>query len=539
MVPWIHLPTETSPPEESQDVNKAAEPPKSRFLSNLIWSGVGVAVNLFSGFILSPYIIRKLGLEGYGLWALVFSVTGYFNLVDLGFRSAVIRYSAYYRARGEFDKLNALINTTFTYFSSVSVALIVLTLFAAPSAGRWFNVSPEYAAIFPKIALLIGITLATGVAFNAFSGCVEGFQRFDISNGIWVAAFLIRHPGCALLLWLGYGLPEMSMVVLGTQIALCLGYAVACKRIFPQLRFGLRYFDLGMLKRTASFGIHTFIMSLSTMSLDLTPSLLIGRLQSVEQLGFYNLPLRLLQYAADGVSRIGLIVAPRAAELAATDQKHTIARLAVLANRYSLVLYLPLSIFLLNFGPELLRVWLRERGPEVAAHSAPLLPILLAGSTLALAAQFSSSTVLVGLGRHKAYSWSVACEAVASVVLMYFLLPPYGIFGAAIIASSLMLGVRGLLTPWLVSKVLEISLLSYLSDIYTRALLAAAPVWLLAFWLRKSVLDGHNWSQLFLAAGIIGILYYTLAFFFCLADEHQDKLTGMAKHYLGAAGGRA
>ena len=512
---------------------------KGRFLSNVLWSGLGVAVNLFAGFFLSPYIIRKLGLEGYGLWALVFSITGYFNLLDLGFRSAVVRYTAYYRARGEDERLNVLLNTTLAYFSTISIVLILVTLALAPSAGSWFTVSPAYAALFPKLVLLIGVNLAIGVAFNVFTGCVEGFQRFDISNGIWVATFLIRHPGCAVLLWMGYGLVEMAQLVLCTQILLCISYAVACKRIFPPLRLGWHYVEGAMLRRTASFGVHTFVGGLAIQSLDLTPSLLIGRLQSVEQLGFYNLPMRLLQYAAEGVSRVGLIVAPRAAELSAKGHKDNIARLAIFANRYCLILYLPLTIFLLNYGPDLLRVWLKERGAEVAMHSGPLLPILLAGTTLALAAQFCSSTVLVGMGRHQIYSWSLAGEAVLSVILMIFVLPAHGIFGAAIIASSLMIAVRGLLTPWLISKVLEIPLLSYMSGIYTRALLAAVPVWLLGFWLRKSLIEGRGWSELALAAGIIGVVYYTLAFFFCLETEHRDKILGFVRRYVGAAGGRA
>ena len=532
------LPIETLTPEESPDLKKPAEK-KGRFLSNVLWSGLGVAVNLFAGFILSPYIIRKLGLEGYGLWALVFSITGYFNLLDLGFRSAVVRYTAYYRARGENERLNVLLNTTLAYFSSISIILILITVMLAPFAGQWFTVSPAYAAMFPKLVLLIGITLAIGVAFNVFTGCVEGFQRFDISNGIWVAVFVIRHPGCALLLWMGYGLVEMATLVLCTTISLCICYAIACKRIFPALRLGWHYVEGEMLKRTASFGVHTFVAGLATQSLDLTPSLLIGRLQSVEQLGFYNLPVRLLQYAAEGVSRVGLIVAPRAAELSATGQKQTIAHLAIFANRYCLVLYLPLTIFLLHYGPELLRVWLRERGAEVAILSGPLLPILLAGTTLALAAQFSSSTVLVGMGRHKVYSWALACEAVLSVIFMIAVLPKYGIFGAAAVSSALMIAVRGLFTPWLISNVLEIPMLSYLSGIYTHALLAAIPVWLLGYWMRKSFIDGRGWSELILAAGIIGAVYYTLAFFFCLEAEHKEKLVGLVRRYLGAAGGHA
>jgi O-antigen/teichoic acid export membrane protein len=36
-----------------------------RFVFSLLWNWVGVAASLFAGILLSPYLIRKLGPEGY------------------------------------------------------------------------------------------------------------------------------------------------------------------------------------------------------------------------------------------------------------------------------------------------------------------------------------------------------------------------------------------------------------------------------------------------------------------------------------------
>ena len=64
-----------------------------------------MAVNLFIAIVLQPYIIRKLGDVGYGIWVLVLGLIDYYWLLDLGFRSATIKYSAEYRATGETGKI--------------------------------------------------------------------------------------------------------------------------------------------------------------------------------------------------------------------------------------------------------------------------------------------------------------------------------------------------------------------------------------------------------------------------------------------------
>src|SRR5256885_10549448 len=106
----------------------------ARFFRNVLWNWSHVAVTLFSAVILSRFIIRKLGPEGYGLWQLSYSLIGYYGLLDLGFRSAVVFYAAQYRAREEYEALNQLVSTLLVYFTAIAVVLIGVTAWLAGSA---------------------------------------------------------------------------------------------------------------------------------------------------------------------------------------------------------------------------------------------------------------------------------------------------------------------------------------------------------------------------------------------------------------------
>src|SRR6202790_669635 len=96
---------------------------KVALFKNVGSSWFALGVNILVGIFLSPYILHRLGDEAFGLWVLIFSITGYYGLFDLGIRSSIIRYVAKYSATDENDELNRLINTSlFTYSGIGAVA---------------------------------------------------------------------------------------------------------------------------------------------------------------------------------------------------------------------------------------------------------------------------------------------------------------------------------------------------------------------------------------------------------------------------------
>ena len=71
---------------------------KRQILRNVGSSWFALGVNVLVGIFLSPYILHRLGDDAFGLWILIFSVTGYYGLFDLGIRSSIVRYVAKYSA---------------------------------------------------------------------------------------------------------------------------------------------------------------------------------------------------------------------------------------------------------------------------------------------------------------------------------------------------------------------------------------------------------------------------------------------------------
>src|SRR6185312_8704654 len=62
-------------------------------------------------FVLTPILVRKLGLEAYGVWIVSQTITFYLAFFDLGLDSAQVRFHANLIARGRLAALRELIST--------------------------------------------------------------------------------------------------------------------------------------------------------------------------------------------------------------------------------------------------------------------------------------------------------------------------------------------------------------------------------------------------------------------------------------------
>jgi len=505
------------------DPSVEASSQRKSFLMNVIWSWAGTAINIFIGIFLSRYIVRSLGEERYGVWAFVWSMIDYLWFFDLGFNAALTNFLARFRAKNQPDNINTAINTALFYFMAVSAVAVIVSIAVSRNVPRLFpKTLPQSQKDLSMLILIIGISWAFFVLLHIFTSALDGFQRFDLTTRATVIGLLVRSGGGALLLKMGYGLRALAVVFMVGQLT---GYLInffSFRRVFPQLRLSFRFADVAMIKDMIRYGIPSFLSNASNLVLNQSAPMFIGRNVSMAGVGFYTLPIRMLQYAGDAVSRVGLITRSNAAEREASGRRESVLNLGIFSNRYCFTLFAPLSIFLLIYGRELIRLWIT---PVYSENSAPLLPIMIPAIAFVTAGQFNSSAILFGLGTHQRYAYGLMVEAALNVAGMLLFVPRYGIFGAACVASALMIVIRGLYTPFLVAKSLDSSFIGYMLAIYLRPLLIAVPVAVGAV-LLKVYVPGNTWFQLALAGALVSVSYLGLALFTCLDPWHRELLFG-------------
>ena len=505
-------------PEESRS---RAKP----FFRNVLWSWSGAIFSLLSGLVLAPYLIRHLGDERYGIWALAFSFADYFALVDLGLRSAVIKYTAHYRATGDVDRVEEIVSTGLAYYLAASVCVVGAALLVARNLTSIFHVLPRDVGAFQFLTMTVGIGFALGVVFSLFSGVLEAYQRFDIIGRIFILNSGVRVVGCFAVLALGWGLRALGVCVLAGQI---LGYGLmwdAVRRLLPGRTFPLHKATRRAMRLMLGYGLHTFVANISLIVLNQGAPVLIGHFLTAKLVGYFSFPLRLLSYSVDLVTRLGVITAAKTAELTAHGDTKTIARMAVLVNRYCLLLFLPVAVYLTIFGRQLIQVWI---SPTFADNCAPLVPLLGAGLAISAAAQYNSQSILYGLAKHNFLAHAVVVEAILSVAALWYAIPRYGIYGAAWVYSVLLIASRGFYVPYWVARHLGLTYAAYMGGIYVRPVLLMAPVALMAWLANRAIGQPATWAVSLGGGALLCACYYPAAFLLGVEPEHRETILAPA-----------
>jgi len=479
-----------------------------------------------AAFLVTPFTMRKIGYEHVGIWGITLSLVEYYWLIDIGLRSATLKFSAEYYVLGKKDELDRLVNTGLVYSLCAAGLVALFTIFGAPFVGRVVRI---YDPVFPQLARIVGISWAVGLVFNIFGACIEGFQRFDIFSRIWISTTALRTIAVVIVLSMGYGLVQMGFVLLGTQFLVYLLNYVFFRRLAPDAKINLSLASWGKFKEMAGFGVHTLRVLVSDRLLRQTTPSLISRYLGAEAFAFYGMPLRILDYAMDGVGRVGNVTTPSATELMAIGKKERLEDLGVYANRYSLTFFLPVVLMLLVYGAQLYRLWIK---PDFADHSAYLLPAFLFGHAI-VSSQLNSVSILFGIGRHQAYSRFLLAEAILSFVGLIIVLPRLGLLGAAWFTNLLMALNRGLIACILLCRELDVSLWRYIVRIYTRPCLLGAAGFALLTLLKRTVLPGNSWRELILAALALGIPYLGATFAVCLSQQHQHLVVQKVRATIG------
>lgn len=490
----------------------------SRYLTNVLWTWLSSASFILTAFLVWPYQIRKLGSADSGAWTTVLSLVEYYWLIDIGLRSATVKLSAEYRTKDRTDLLSQLISTGVLYSSIAGALVAVATFFIAPHADRIFlHINHP---VFRKLVLIVGFSWALGLVFNVFGACVEGFQRFDLLGRVWIGQTILRSIGVTFLLWRGYGLLYVGYMLLATQLFNYTMTGLVFLRVAPDVKVSWKNASFQTFRSMAAYGIHSFTTIVSTRLLAALPTV-IARFSSLEYVTYFNTPMRIMDYAMDGVGRVGQVTTPNATELVTSGKRKELADLAVFANRYCLLLFLPLAPFLLVYRYEFFGLWVKAK--DVVAASAPLLPLIVLSHAL-VSGQFNSVSILFGMGRHAGYARSYLAEAFVTLGGMAFVLPRYGLLGAVILAATAMTVNRVFVAAILLCRELDISPVSYLSRIYAGPLAIGAVCGAGLYAMKRLLLPGHTWTQLILAGLALMVPYMLLTFRFCMLPHHKEAV---------------
>lgn len=405
--------------------------PRTQILAALS-NWLAFAATLVVAFFLTPFLIRHLGTEPYGIWCVAEAVLAYFTLLDMGLAACLVRGVARHKALEDFTNLNQL--------ASACLALFLLAGLIALVIGV-----PVMLALSDRLGhlaflLVMLVNLAMTLPLAIFPSILDGLERYAVKSAVRIV-FLIARTA-AIVTVVRHDADLLGLAVIFT-VSLLVEHAVMAGlvyRFLPSLRLRVTAINRTALREIRRFSVDAFLAMLAGRITTQTSVIVVGLLLPLPMVAIFATASRLVEYARTLLRTITATLTPGVSAMEARGDWAGIRGLYLAATRWVLYLVLPIQMGLVFFGEVFLIRWV----PEIGDAGATTLFILSLALTPSVA-QSVASRVLYGLGRLRFFARLTLAEAAMNLVLLFTLIPIAGLSGVALaitlpnIAASLMI----------------------------------------------------------------------------------------------------
>jgi len=496
-----------------------------RALKNVTSSWAGLALNIAVGFFLSPFILHHLGDDAFGLWVLIFSLTGYYGIFDFGIRSSLIRYVSKFQATGDKEQLAQLINTSLFSYSCLGGILMVPTVLGSFYVDRVFHIPPAFLRDARILFFMVGSSLALGFPLGISGGILEGLQRFYLLNWTNMVSLVVRATLIVLALRHGYGLLTVALITVSLPLITSAIRAVMAQRILA-IPYGWKYVDSNSLRQVANYGSITFMIIVAARLRFKTDAVIIGSFLSAAAITHFSIGARLVDYSGEVVSSLAQIFTPMSSQFHATGDYDRLRKIFIAGNRACAFIMFPICVSLIVMGKSVIEAWM---GPRYVSSYIIVL-ILLIPSTL-YNAQTTSNRILFGMSEHRSLAVIVLIEGVANVILSIALVRPLGIVGDAIGTAIPLLCTAIFFLPRHMCRHLEVPLRKFIPEAYFYPALFCIPMAFVLVLAQRSFY-AHRYPQLVLNLFVGWVVYAICVLWFVVTREPAGvQLRGRVVRY--------
>jgi O-antigen/teichoic acid export membrane protein len=417
-----------------------ADPPKNAAIRrqvalSTISNYAGQVVNLVVWFLLTPFIIHRLGATQYGLWVVIASLVAYGNLAEFGVGSAIVKYVAEYRARGDSETATRIIATSLWIYCVLGLLVIAGGVILAPLVPHVIDVPPYERGTTSWLVVITTVGVAVQLPATAAASVLRAMNRYDLMNLIGSLSLATLAVSTVIVLALGGKVISMAAIVPPLTLFWLVPAVWLIHRHAPDLHFGFRGARRNLVRKVTSFGSSAFGLQVAGVLKSQSDEIIIGASLPVRTVAPYSVARRLSELPASLTYQFVDVLLPIVSRLDAEEDHGAVREVFVSATRLTLALFSAIGGALIIFAGPFLAAWV---GPSFARSSN--IVVLLTVAALLEALLWPAQSVLIGVNRHRPLVAFALGSAILNVTLSLLLIGPLGVRGVALgtlIATSI------------------------------------------------------------------------------------------------------
>ena len=333
--------------------------PINQLKAGAVLSYVAIGLNNIVGLLYTPYMLRMLGQNEYGLYSLVASVVAYLTVLDLGFANAIVRYTAKFRAENKIQEQYEMFGMFFILYCGIGLVAFLIGL------GLYFNVDVLFDATMNAedlykirvMMLLMVFNIAFTFPMSIWGAIITAYENFVFQKLVNIARIILNPLVMILLLSIGYKAIAMVVVITLFNVAtLCIN-AWYCKY---QLNIKVKFarFKWGFLKEVSVYSFWIFLNAIMDRIYWSTGQFVLGMFAGAVAVAIYAVAIQLEHIFMSFSTAISGVFLPKVTAMVAKgNSEKEISNLFIRTGRIQyLIMAFILTGFIL-FGKQFVVLW--------------------------------------------------------------------------------------------------------------------------------------------------------------------------------------
>lgn len=274
-------------------------------IQNIIVSFIGRALNLFSTVLLIPIVVRSLGEEHYGIFAVILSINTFLAYSDFGLAQTIINDVAIVSDVADIHRARVALSQVWYFLLAIAAAIIIIGcgFVQASSHKTIFPMLPESASVIIIIASSTACGIPFGIAQRVFFALQLG-----VYAQLWgIAARISAFVAALMAAQWSPNISGFALAILGTPTLIA---GCSCVHLFyfvrPSLRPCISSFELTGFRRRITAGVGFMILQIGNIAEITMDPILLGIFYGPLIVANYDITARLFNYVPALVS-IGIL----------------------------------------------------------------------------------------------------------------------------------------------------------------------------------------------------------------------------------------
>lgn len=390
---------------------------KNSIFKNLIASWFGIAVNLFTQIVLVPFFLKQWGIDKYGDWIILTSVSNLFLMSDVGLNTVMSNQFSIKMSEGNERECNSLLMDNFLLLLIVSFLGILGTFVFVDICD--LKTLLNLSVIRSSTANIIFVLLVIQIFFSMFSGVLNAIYRAKslayrymyIDNIVRLIEGFILLVGL-LLYW---PVELLSVFYIMPKILVLIYKYFDVQQVYL-FKFRKEYIDLSLLKKLILPSVSFMSFPLANAVILQGYTLFVNKYFGSESVVLYTTTRTLCNFVKMVMATINTSVWPEFSIAYGKKDYNKMSNIHNISVLSSFFISLIISLILLVAGPFIYSVWTKNLMNFNFSLMLAFVIVLIVNNIW-----FTSSVVLASTNNHSIMGGLYVLGACLSLLLAFII----------------------------------------------------------------------------------------------------------------------